>query len=105
MEHGRRQGSGRTDLVARQRALRALADVHARDFDLLLEAERVKLGLPPRTPRPAVDGARVAAMYRAGASLNGIARELDVSRETVRQALIEAGIERRPVGGGIAISA
>lgn len=85
----------RIDLVARGRALRALAVRHPDEFDDLLDVERRELGLPPVARRQPLDIERVAELYRAGRSPTALAAELGVSRETVRKALIDADIERR----------
>jgi DNA-binding NtrC family response regulator len=97
---------GRADLVAHQRALRVLASRHAAEFEDLLDAERVGLGLPPRRPRRRVevDAQLVSAMYET-MTIGEVAAELGVSRETVRRQLHDLGVEVRPVGSRPAICA
>jgi hypothetical protein len=50
--------------TARQRALRELAARHGEEFELLLQVERLKLGLTPERPPRAEHGTR--SKYQSG---------------------------------------
>ena len=88
---------GRADLVARSRALRALAAAYPEEFERVFAEELVKVGLAPRPARRRCDPEMVAEMYQR-MTLAEIASRLGFSYETVRQALVTAGVERRRAG-------
>lgn len=62
----------------------------------LLRDEGVQLRCQPLTAEQVEEASK---MYVGGTSLATIATHLDVSYNGVRQALIRAGVERRPRGG------
>jgi hypothetical protein len=47
-----------------------------------------------------LDDAEIVRRYRAGETMPAIGRSLGVSAATVRDRLMDAGVERRPRGGG-----
>ncbi len=62
----------------------------------LLSANGVEMRRQPPTTDQV---ARVAALYSSGKSLAAIEREADTPRESIRRALIDAGVELRQRGG------
>jgi DNA invertase Pin-like site-specific DNA recombinase len=92
-----------TTQVARQRALRALANLHPEEFARLHNDERRALGLDPpdmarwRTPAQLPDD-EVRALYESGLSLATVAKRFSVSGETIRRRLRATGCVIRPLG-------
>lgn len=62
----------------------------------LLRANGVEMRRQPQTTNQVE---RTVALYKSGKSLAAIERETDIPRETIRRALIEAGVELRARGG------
>jgi DNA invertase Pin-like site-specific DNA recombinase len=61
----------------------------------LLEANGITLRRQPLTREQAE---RAVDLYQAGHSLTTIEKIVDLSRESIRRALIEAGVKMRPRG-------
>jgi hypothetical protein len=59
-----------------------------------------RMGIPPRVRgRDAMDLEQAAVLYQAGASLKSVGERYGCDAETVRQALIGAGVQMRPRRG------